>query len=172
MDTQNVNRTIVKQLVALCPGIHLRKLQKLMGVSFSTTRYHVNNLVRDGEIVCSASTGYNRLYPTGTSDEMKAVFACLQSRTVRRVLRLITDLPLFQPTPGELADVVSLPKSTLSEALAALQRVGLVRRSFTPDARVVYDIVDRDLAFDLLRRFDKTNILNAASDKFIDLWDI
>src|ERR1700685_952973 len=81
---QNPNRERVKKIVSLSPGIHLRMLQKLLGASFSTTRYHVEGLRRDGEIVCSKEGRYQRLYPAGTTDGSKATYAVLQGKTARK----------------------------------------------------------------------------------------
>ena len=81
-------------MISLLPGIHLRRLQKLLGTSFTTTRYHVASLEREGEIVRSKDGRYERLYPVGTPDNMKAAYACLQSETARTVLRLLVESPM------------------------------------------------------------------------------
>lgn len=172
MNPQNVNRIRVKELVALSPGLHLRGLQKLLGTSWSTTRYHVNNLMRDGEIISSTNRGYSRLYPTGTTNDMKAVYACLQSKTACRVLQALTDDPVHGLTRSSLSAKTHLSKSTINTCINLLDQVHLTRRSFTVDGQVVFGIQDRDQVLKLLAVFNKNNLLNAASDKFTDLWDI
>lgn len=172
MNPQNANRARVKQLVSLSPGIHLRRLQKLLDLSFSTTRYHVNNLVRDGEVTCATFGGYSRLYPAGTTDEVKTVYACLQNRGARAVLKALLDGPARELTQGELSEMVDLPRSTLSECTARLGGVRLVRRSLSTDGTVVFGVLDRETAATFLHAFDNRGFLNIASDKFIELWDI
>ncbi|HVC27490.1 MAG TPA: hypothetical protein VND40_04960 [Nitrososphaerales archaeon] len=71
MNPQNQNRGRAKTIVSRSPGIHLRKLQKLLGASFSAIRSHVECL-SDGEIVCSKEGSYQRLYPAGTAEGSKA----------------------------------------------------------------------------------------------------
>jgi predicted transcriptional regulator len=172
MNAQNPNRNLVKQLVSLSPGIHLRRLQKLLGLSFSTTRYHVNNLVRDGEVVCFAEGGYSRLYPAGTTQEMKEAFACLQSKTARVVLSAIVDDPSHELTQGRISELADLPRSTTSESVALLIRAHLVGRSIALDGRMVFRALDADKASTLLAVFTRRGVLTAASERFIDLWDI
>lgn len=162
---------MVKELISISPGIHLRRLQKLLDLSFSTTRYHVNNLLRDGEVVSSPDGGYTRLYPVGTADDMKAIYACLQNENVRAVFNALLSGESAQRTQGELSEKLGLPRSTLSECEALLGRVGLAKRSFALDGRVVYDVRDKEQAAALLQLFARRGILDKASDRFIDLWD-
>jgi predicted transcriptional regulator len=170
MNPNNFNRVRAKEIVSLSPGIHLRMLQRLLGTSFSTTRYHVHNLEKDGEIVCAKVGGHNRLFPVGMTDDMKAVCACLQSGTARKVLRGLVDGPQCL-TQLDLSQKVNLSRSTTNECISLLNDVHLVDRYFAPDGRVVYGIKDREKAVQLLAMFSR-NALNVASDNLIDLWDI
>jgi len=157
--------------VSLSPGIHLRKLQKLLGASFSTTRYHVESLERDGEIVRSKDGRYDRLYPTGTADDMKAVYAVLQNGTARKILQALADSDNHAVTNGDLSERTHLPRSTISECITHLSRVGLVGRSLTSDGRILREVQDREETLRLLAVFQK-GILNIAADSFIELWDL
>jgi predicted transcriptional regulator len=170
LSLQNPNRERAKMIVSLSPGIHLRKLQKLLGTSFSTTRYHVEGLRRDGEIVCSKEGRYKRLYPAGTTDASKATYALLQSEAARKVLGALVrgqgDL-----RNGDLCEMAGLPRSTVSENTALLSDAGLVRRHVTADGHALYGIQDRQRTLELLAVFEK-NLLDIATDRFTDLWDL
>lgn len=172
MNVQNVNRIRAKEIITLLPGIHLRRLQELLGTSFSTTRYHVNNLLKAGEIVATSDGRYSRLYPLGVAEEMKPVYACLQSRTARVVLRGIAESPSAELTQTDLAERIDLPRSTINEYVTMLNQVQLVRRTFTIDGRVLYGLQDREKVENLLAAFSAKGLLSAATDSFIDLWDI
>lgn len=145
-------------------------LQRLLGTSFTTTRYHVDNLERDGEIVCSRVGGHSRLFPVGMADEMKAACACLQSRTARKVLQGLIEGPQCM-TQLDLSDRLQISRSSTNEWVSQLNDVHLIDRHFSPDGRVVYGIRDRENALQLLAMFNR-NVLNVASDNLIDLWDI
>ncbi len=149
MSGDNVNRIRVKQVVLLIPGIHLRMIQRVLGTSFSTTRYHVDSLERDGQILRSKEGHYDRLYPVGTTEEMKGVFNCLQNKSVRTVLRSLLDIGV-EPTHGDISKTVDLPGSTTTECLALLARAHLVERTSAVDGRIVYRIRDREGAAQLL----------------------
>jgi len=157
-------------IVSLSPGIHLRKLQKLLGTSFSTTRYHVESLARDGEIVCSREGRYQRLYPAGTAEGSKATYALLQSETARKVLGTLVR-ERRDMRNGDLCDRSGLPRSTVSECTALLSGVGLVRRRVTADGHTLYGVQDAQRTLELLAGFER-NLLEIATDRFTDLWDL
>jgi predicted transcriptional regulator len=169
MNAQNLNRLRIKQIVSLSPGVHLRRVQRILGASFSTTRYHVENLERDGEIVSSVDGRYQRLYPAGTAEDMKAAYAAVQSRTTRRVLKAMMD-STRDLTNGDLCSTAHLPRSTISEQVSVLRKVGLVGRRLTVDGTTLYDVRDRERAAQLLAAFDR-GMLGMATEGFIDLWD-
>lgn len=164
-------RAQAKLIVSLSPGIHLRKLQKLLGTSFTTTRYHVDSLERDGEILRSKDGKYDRLYPVGTTEEMRAVYAVLQNKTARRILRALGDGGEQELTNGGLSERLHLPRSTLSECVMDLSRVNLVKRSHTLDGRILYGVQKSEEVSRLLASLDR-NPLGVATDGFIDLWDL
>jgi predicted transcriptional regulator len=170
MNPDNTNRALTKQVVTLLPGIHLRRLQKLLGTSFTTTRYHVAGLERDGEIVRSRDGRYERLYPVGTPEDLKSVYACLQSETARTVLHLLVENP-DELTKTDISARAELAGSTTGECITLLEQANLVRRAFTSDGRVVYGVKDAEKVLPLLAVF-KRNLLGVATDSFVDLWDI
>ena len=143
----------------------------MLGASFSTTRYHVESLERDGEIVRSKDGRYDRLYPAGTADGMKAVYAVLQSKTARKVLQALADSYPSELTNADVSGRTSLPRSTVSECVQHAASARLVRRSLTADGRILFELQDREEVLRLLATF-RRSVLNVAADRFIDLWDL
>jgi DNA-binding IclR family transcriptional regulator len=164
-------RAQTKLIVSMSPGVHIRRLQKLLGASFSTTRYHVDKLERAGEIVRSKDGRYDRLYPTGTPENMKAVYAVLQSDNARKVLQALVEDGRRELTNGELSELTRLPRSTVSECVTAISRTSLVRRSLAADGRILFKVQDREEVLAHLAAF-RRSLLNIAADNFIDLWDL
>jgi len=171
LNVQNSNRARTKLIVSLFPGIHLRKLQKLLGTSFSTTRYHVASLERDGEIVRSRYGRYDRLYSAGTVESAKAAYAVLQGKTARKVLQVLVEDNSEAFTNGDLSGRTHLTRSAVSDCTRYLCGINLVRRSVKADGRVVYEARDKEEILRLLAIFQK-NLMNLAADRFIDLWDV
>ncbi len=101
---------------------------------------------------------------------MKAVYAVLQSKTARKVLQDLLDNQ-HGLMNGDLSKRIHLPRSTISKCIACLSSVHLVRRSFTTDGRILYEVLDREKVLRLLAVFQK-NTLNVVADRFINLWNL
>lgn len=169
MSIGNVNRLKTKRIVSLFPGIHLRKLQRVMNTSFNTTRYHVHNLEKAGEIVCSTEGGHTRVYPTGLDAKMREMQAAVLNRTSRKLL-----LTLLESGPlgnGELSDMTNLAKSTVSEHVESLRTANIVRRNVSVDGSVSYELQGREDVEAVMAAFQES-LLSSTTDRFIDLWDL
>ena len=168
MQTQGNSRLRVKLFVSLSPGVHLRELQRLLGVSFNSTRYHVDKLAKAGEIVRVEEGGYSRLYPRGTTESERILFAVVRSETDRRILsRLVANSAL---SSKELCDQTGLAKSTVSEHIAELVRVGIIRTRQIGETSTSYELEQPERIRLLLRNLN-AGLQKKVTDRFIDLWD-
>lgn len=168
MSPANINRLRAKELVSLLPGVHLRELQRLMNSSFNTTRYHVDNLERDGEIIRSEEGGYSRLYPAGFDGQIRGLYSVLHNGTTRQVLRSLAGRGQMGNT--EISVVTGLPKSTVSEHTDLLCRTGLVKKTTLLGGGSTYEVQDQKTVSEALAIFER-NLLAVAADSFIDLWE-
>jgi len=73
-------RLRIKLLVSLHPGLHLRELQRQIGLSFSSTRYHLDKLAKQGEIDRVEDNGYSRIYPAGIDQSDKILLKPVTSQ--------------------------------------------------------------------------------------------
>lgn len=168
METQGASRVRIRLFVSLLPGVHLRELQRLLGMSFNSTRYHVERLAKTGEIVRVEDGGYSRLYPAGISDEERVLFSLVRGETDRRILA-----PLARErelSNKKLRELTGLAKSTISEHLGNLVQLGIVRIRPTRDTGTVYELENPEQILRLMRNQDPT-LLKKATNRFIDLWD-
>ncbi len=168
MSSTNLNRLRAKELVSLFPGIHLRELQRLLKASFNTTRYHVDTLERNGEVLRMEQGGYCRLFPVGFDDRARGLYSVLHSRTTRQVLRaLVTN---GRSANGSISEATGLPKSTVSERIELLCATGLVTRTPSLGSGSIYEVRDQERVAEALTLFER-NLLTVAADSFVDLWD-
>ena len=159
-------RLRVKLLVSLQPGLHLRELQRQIGLSFSSTRYHVNRLAKQGEIDRVEDSGYLRIFPAGTDYNDRILLSLVRRKTDHRILSsLLTENRLSQQ---RLCDLTGLSKSTISEHLATLQELGIVRAKSGPERRS-FELRDRAKINEMVN--DNPVLLKKATRRFVDLWD-
>lgn len=168
MNSDNMNRLRAKELVSLFPGVHLRELQRLLRASFNTTRYHVDGLERDGEVLRLEAGGYSRLFPAGFDERAKGLYSVLHNATTRRLLRaLVTN---GRSANGEISSLTGIPKSTVCERMELLCATGLVARVPSLGAGSFYEVRDQQGVGEALEMFER-NLLTVAADSFADLWD-
>jgi len=163
-------RAETREIIAMLPGIHIRRLQKVLGASFNTTRYHVEALERNGEIVREKEGHFDRLYSAGLEEKDRKAFATLHGGPSRKVLQSLAE-GASELTNGELADRTRLSRSTVSECISTLGAAALVRRHRAVDGRVLLGLVDPEGTTRMLAMFNR-NILSLAADRFVDLWDV
>ena len=159
-------RARIKLLVSLQPGLHLRELQRQIGLSFSSTRYHVDKLIKDGEIDRFEDKGYSRVYPAGTDSKDRILLSLVRRKTDRRILScFLTDNSLTQ---HRLTEVTGLSKSTVSEHLANLVELGVLKTSVSGERRI-FELAQPAKINGFMRRHPV--LLEKAATRFIDLWD-
>jgi predicted transcriptional regulator len=163
----NSNRTRVKLLVSLLPGVHLRQLQRIIGLSFNSTRYHVDALAKTGEIVRAEEGGYSRLYPVGTTDADRALYPLTRNDSDQRILNCLSENRMN--SHKQLCEATGLAKSTITEHLAHLVEIG-VAKIYQDGSTTLYGLNDPDKVRQILEVSSST-LLRKATREFIDLWD-
>lgn len=167
MSQQNFNQERIKFLISLVPGLHLRAVQRLLGLSFSSTRYHVDALQKSGEIVRSQEGGYSRLYPKGISESDKILFSAVNSATDRRILSCMVKNPKI--SSREISEQTGYAKSTISEHVSRLVEIGVVAEEVI-DSYTQYMLTNPD-RIRAIMSIQNPTMLKRATDRFIDLWD-
>ena len=168
LGVQGNSRVRVKQLISLAPGVHLRELQRLLGMSFNSTRYHVDKLTTAGEIIRVEEGGYSRLYSAGIGEAERAIFTFLRRETDRKILASLVADPIL--SNKQLCEQTNLAKSTVSEHLAGLVRAGIVKTRQVTENFVGYEL-EQPEQIRLLLRSQNPSLLRKAGERFIDLWD-
>jgi predicted transcriptional regulator len=164
------NRQRTMHLVSLLPGIHLRELQRLLGISFSSTRYNVERLCNSGEITSQRENGYIRLYPTGTKNDERIVFSLLRSKTTSTILAEVVK-EHEGITHKQLCERTGFAKSTVTENLRRVVESGLVEIKFSADLKQIYVSQNHNELLRMLISSRRLSDRGSATERFIDLWD-
>lgn len=162
------SRFRIRLLVSLFPGLHLRELQRRLDLSFNSTRYHVDRLTQSGEILRVEEGGYSRLYPAGMTDPDRLLFAIVRRPTDGRIITCLVETG--KASQGELCKLTGFARSTVSEHLSKLVRLGVLKAPAIDGTTVEYELAEPTRIKRLLGVQDPT-LLGKATDRFIDLWD-
>lgn len=120
-----------KRIVAFVkryPGVHVREIERQLGLPDRLVAYHVPALIGSGRVLLRSNAGYARLYP--------AAWRRRRDKTLDRVAALrhpvahavATRLAVAAARHGELARQIGVPKASVSYHLHALAALGLVNR--------------------------------------------
>jgi predicted transcriptional regulator len=151
-------------------------LSRLLGVSLSTTRYHVFNLEKDGEIVFWKEGEYLRAYPRSVDDERsKRVYALLQQKAARKILHVLLRANRGGNqgwSNGEISRITRLSQATVSEYLTEFRDLQLARKNTTKEGRMVSEIADADKGrISSILNSLESNFVSRATNSYISLWD-
>src|SRR6266516_7098786 len=80
------SRTKIKLLVTLLPGLQLRELQRLLGISFNTMRCHVDKLASAGESLRLEQERYSRIYPKQICNEDRILLSIVRRSSNFKIL--------------------------------------------------------------------------------------
>lgn len=161
-------RLQVHEAVRRYPGIHVRGLERALGVSAPLVQYHLRRLEEDGFLDSHEQGGYVRYYPTGKEERIRVTDADLPLvGLLREEVPLHVVLILLDHGPqthAQLVERLGMAKSTVSYHLAKLAEADIVEREpGTPRLRVR----DRDRFLALLLAYKPTPDL---LDTFARLW--
>lgn len=162
------NRKRVYDAVRRYPGIHIRGVERALGLSSPLVQYHLRKLEEEGYVEAHEQGGYRRFYPTSKGksaalvrEDLPLVGLLREEVPLHIVLLLLDRGPL---THTQLVQELNIAKSTVSYHLAKLAAANvLTREPGTPKLR----LVERDQVYRLLLTYQPTPDL---LDAFADLW--
>jgi len=163
---ENANRLKIRLLVESTPGIHLREIQRTVGLSFTTVRHHVERLQQTKAVEVYRLGRYNRLFPRGFPQSEIGMASALRSHSSNLVLSEVIDK---RPNSNaKISETTGLSKSTVSKHIRLLISLGLLQR--TPSGYPTRYTVNEGSLSRLLRRGMKS--LDSTVDRYVELWDL
>lgn len=162
-------RKRVYDAVRRYPGIHVRGIERNLGISAALSQYHLRKLEEAEYVECSDQGGYMRYYPTskGKSAEVteadQPIVGVLREEVPLHIVLLLLDHGPMTHT--QLVDQVGVAKSTVSYHLAKLAELRIIERE---PGTAALRLVERDRIYRLLLAYHPTPDLR---DVFADLWE-
>jgi predicted transcriptional regulator len=160
-------RRMVFQFIRKHPGLHMRALEKRLGISLGDLRYHLDYLERKG-FITSRSDGYRKTYFSARDVYLqdRDLLALLRQRGPRSIILhlMVNEEASFD----ELREALGVSKSTLSFHLKKLTERGLVKVR-KREGKNAYHIENRENIAELLITY-KGSFLDAAVDRVLEVW--
>ncbi len=156
------------------PGLHLRELERQLGMDVRALKYHLDFLERNEAITSLMQEGYLRYYPRqwdegffreriGASE--KRALGLLRQRMPLHLALLLIERG--EMTSEDLHRQAGIAASTLSYQMKKLTQLRLVE-SRTSGRRKVYRVADPQALVQFLLRYRPPRDL---IEDFLDLWE-
>lgn len=162
-------REQVLAFVGRYPGIHVREIERQLGLPSRLAAYHLEQLEQEGKVQCVHQPGYSRYFPAvgkprWSRREME--FLCLMRHAValRITVLLLSEQELAQ---GDLARRLDLAKASASYHLTMLLKADLV--TVRKDGRrSLYSLKDPGHVVGMLANFTP---IPEDLDTFTGIWN-
>ena len=122
---------MVVQYVVLNPGAYLRELSEDLQLPMGVVQYHVNFLLKNGQIDDFRNGRYRRFFAAGTFSEFeKKVISVMRQDTPRKIITLLMDSKNSVSSHTKLAEKVGVSSQDLTWHMSRLKALGIVSSSF------------------------------------------
>ncbi|MFQ6061451.1 MAG: winged helix-turn-helix transcriptional regulator [Thermoplasmata archaeon] len=166
-------RRRIFEFISKYPGVHLRELERSMGMSVPLLDYHLRVLVKGGLVSVLESERYKRYYPRSSHIEDVRTLS-LKERKILALLRQKVPLSITlyllrsgSARHGEISRELDIPSSTLSYHLKKLMKGGVVEKVAFGEERG-FRLKERERTLKLLiacRPLSKDMF-----DRFVEIW--
>ncbi len=161
-------RKKIYDAISSYPGIHMRELQRKMGLATGSLDYHLHFLHKNGLIRAEKADRFTRYYSAMQpfSEEEKHIISILRQDTLRHIIIHLLQRKHANATSISMA--CSIKPSNLSGHLKTLEKNNIVH--FKKKGRYrLYAVRDREGIIKCLVAHKKS-FLDQLVDNFIDAW--
>ncbi len=167
------NRRRIFELLSRYPGLHLRELERQLGLDVRALKHHLEFLEKHEAVVSMTQNGYLRHYPRmlyeGVFRERvgafeRKVLGLLRRRTFLQLVLILLDGGLL--SVEDIQRQTGLAPSTLSHHLRKLEGLPIIISK--REGRIkLYRVTDAPAMVQLLLKYRPTQDL---IEDFLDLW--
>lgn len=160
-------RREIYELVRRTPGVHLRGIERELGLPFGQVLYHLDYLERSDMLDVRRDGGFKRYFARHTVPRgEKTLLATFRHELPRRIAVLLLLAP--GATHGELHAKIDVSASTLSFHLARMVENGVVERREGGNEKR-YRLVDERAAARMLV-LHRVSFRDEVVDRFAEYW--
>lgn len=159
-------RQRIYEIVGAHPGASARDVQRLAGLAWGETAYHLDQLIRAGALRRERGGRRDYYFRLDLTWEDRRFVLSLRSRTERQIMLALLDAPGLSLADLKTRTQTSL--STVSTHLRRLVALGVVESERTPGVRV-YRAVRPERVAVLLRQY-RESFRDRLVDRFVETW--
>lgn len=150
-------------IISLKPGICYNELQESSGMPNGTLSHYIAIMLKDSKIMVKRTSRRSWFFLPETKPLEMELIISLRKETSKDILSHL----LIAGSSGftEILKHTKKAPPTVSLTITHLVELGLIRR--IPGARPTYELIDRDLTFETIKRIEP-NTSDKLKDRFAD----
>lgn len=159
---ENERRREIYTVILKNPGLHIRELQRIVGIPLSSLQYHLNYMSRRNIIIEEKSDHYTRYYCKPLDPEDKRILVVLRQKRIRDIVLIM--LVNKKAKYHFILESLGLPASTISFYLKCLLDNNIIERTKVGYENI-YTLKDEERITRILVAYQPT-----FEDKMVDRW--
>jgi predicted transcriptional regulator len=163
---ENKRRRKIYSTLKKTPGMHIRELERILGIPLASLQHHLNYMTQRGIIVEEKSAHYTRYYSSPLEAEDKKVLSVLRQKRLREIVMII--LLNKKAKYSLIVESTNLPTSTASFYLRHLLDNNIIERTKI-GYQNIYTLKNEKKIEKILIIY-RSSIIDKAVDKWTDTW--
>ena len=159
---ENKRRGKIYATIQKNPGLHIRQLQRILGIPLASLQYHLIYMARRNVILEEKSEHYTRYYAEPLKPEDKKLLMVLRQKRLREIVMLI--LVSKKAKYQSIVQTLKVSPSTTSFYLKCLLNNGIIKRTKIGYENI-YTLKDEDKIAKILIAYQPSFL-----DKLVDKW--
>lgn len=161
-------RRKIFSLVECRPGLHIRELERLSDIPYSTLTYHLHFLTKHNLISSKNVHGVLQYFPCSLSSPEQALLSLLRQKTLRQIILFFFEEKVA--TPQDLVEWTSLSSSTIHWHTTRLVRSGILVKE-KQGKLVQYRLgIERESIVRLLIHY-RESFVDSLVNKIVEMWE-
>lgn len=151
------------------PGSHLREIERITKIPYSTLKYHLNYLNKHNLIIEKQEKGNNKYYSKTIKSDDINIIGLLKQKNIRKILIYLVSYK--EGSYKELENFTNLAPSTIIWYIKKLLNKEIVEK-IHKEKKLIYKIKsDKENITRILITY-KESFFDSLLDKVIETWDI
>lgn len=124
------NYILIKEVISENPGVHLRSIQRITGLSMGVIQYYLHSLEKIPEVE-SLKLGRNKHFFVLSykfTDEEKVFRSLMQNENIKNILLIVSSFEDHGCTQKQISELLGISKALTSYYIKNLQKYGVIEK--------------------------------------------
>jgi predicted transcriptional regulator len=170
MEFELDTRKRIFETIRSSPGIHLRELERSLGIAVGSLQYHLHYMQKKNLISSQKDEQFIRYFVKDKelNENGRRVISFLRKKACRHILITLMEYPGLNNK--DISSSIGLSPSTVSWHLNKLVASGLINKTIN-GRESNFEVIDPDEIAELIIAY-KGSFFDRMLDNFIEMWEL